>query len=166
MQPNRLGLGLAEAECLCGTLELALVSTSRSSFVASIVSIRWSKLLGAAFWGSVRLQRSSCAFGLAVAVRGLVRPGAATFPEAMFYVFMAVVLLSLSSLFLAQIPKGKACEVEVEMETPAVTGCCRTADRPRRSVSSNFIDKVALEAQRREHAARPQPLPRLPRTGL
>lgn len=45
----------------------------------------------------------------------------ATFPEAMFYVFMAVVLLSLSFLFLVQIPpgsKGEAGEEGVEVEAP------------------------------------------------
>ena len=49
-------------------------------------------------------------------------------PEAMFYVFMAVVLLSLSFLFLVQIPQGsegKAGEddvdAEVELEAPAAT---------------------------------------------
>ena len=51
----------------------------------------------------------------------------ASFPEAMFYVFMTVVLLSLSFLFLVQIPQGsegKAGEeeeeedVEVELEAP------------------------------------------------
>ncbi|KAH9062341.1 MFS general substrate transporter [Lactarius vividus] len=47
----------------------------------------------------------------------------ATFPEAMFYVFMAVVLLSLSFLFLVQIPPesdGKTEDggVEVEVEAP------------------------------------------------
>ncbi len=50
----------------------------------------------------------------------------ATFPEAMFYVFMAVVLLSLFFISLVQIPpesKGKTIEdggVEVEVEAPAV----------------------------------------------
>ncbi|KAH9170171.1 major facilitator superfamily domain-containing protein [Lactarius sanguifluus] len=49
----------------------------------------------------------------------------ATFPEAMFYVFMAVVLLSLFFLFLVQIPpesNGKTEDggVEVEVEAPAV----------------------------------------------
>ncbi|KAI9442746.1 MFS general substrate transporter [Lactarius indigo] len=49
----------------------------------------------------------------------------ATFPEAMFYVFMAVVLVSLFFLFLVQIPPGsdgKTTEgggVEVEVEAPA-----------------------------------------------
>ncbi|KAH9060380.1 MFS general substrate transporter [Lactarius deliciosus] len=48
----------------------------------------------------------------------------ATFPEAMFYVFMAVVLLSLFFLFLVQIPpelNGKTEDggVEVEVEAPA-----------------------------------------------
>ncbi|KAH8985716.1 MFS general substrate transporter [Lactarius akahatsu] len=48
----------------------------------------------------------------------------ATFPEAMFYVFMVVVLLSLSFLFLVQIPpesNGKTEDggVEVEVEAPA-----------------------------------------------
>lgn len=48
----------------------------------------------------------------------------ATFPQAMFYVFMAVILLSLSFLFLIQIPpelKGKTSEdgvLEVEVEAP------------------------------------------------
>ena len=45
----------------------------------------------------------------------------ATFPEAMFYVFMGVVLLSLSFLFFIQIPpesKGKTTE-EAEVEAPA-----------------------------------------------
>lgn len=56
----------------------------------------------------------------------------ASFPEAMFYVFMAAVLLSLSFLFLVQIPQrseGKAGEesvdvdvdVDVELEAPAAT---------------------------------------------
>jgi hypothetical protein len=50
----------------------------------------------------------------------------ATFPEAMFYVFMAVVLFSLSFLFLVQIPpgsKGKAGDegVELEVEAPVAT---------------------------------------------
>ena len=52
----------------------------------------------------------------------------ASLPEAMFYVFMAVVLLSLSFLFLVQIPQrpeGKAGEedvdVDVELEAPAAT---------------------------------------------
>ena len=54
----------------------------------------------------------------------------ASFPEAMFYVFMASVLLSLSFLFLVQIPQGsegKAGEeiadvdVDVELEAPAAT---------------------------------------------
>jgi hypothetical protein len=48
----------------------------------------------------------------------------ATLPEAMFYVFMGVVLLSLSFLFFIQIPpesKGKTTEEweEVEVEAPA-----------------------------------------------
>ena len=56
----------------------------------------------------------------------------ASFPEAMFYVFMAAVLLSLSFLFLVQIPQrseGMASEesvdvdvdVDVELEAPAAT---------------------------------------------
>ena len=52
----------------------------------------------------------------------------ATFPEAMFYVFMAVVFISLFFLFFVRIPpesKGKAAEqgveVEVELEAPAAT---------------------------------------------
>ena len=56
----------------------------------------------------------------------------ASFPEAMFYVFMAAVLLSLSFLFLVQIPQrseGMAGEesvdvdvdVDVELEAPAAT---------------------------------------------
>jgi len=49
----------------------------------------------------------------------------ATFPQAMFYVFMAVVLLSLAFLFLVRIPpelKGTPSEdggLEVEVEAPA-----------------------------------------------
>ena len=55
---------------------------------------------------------------------------AASFPEAMFYVLIAVVLLSLSFLFLVQVPQGsegKAGEEEVEvggeveLEAPAPT---------------------------------------------
>ena len=46
----------------------------------------------------------------------------ATFPEAIFYVFMGVVLLSLSFLFFIQIPpesKGKPTEEWEEVEAPA-----------------------------------------------
>ena len=58
----------------------------------------------------------------------------ASFPEAMFYVFMATVLLSLSFLFLVQIPQGSEgktgeesvdvdvdVDVDVELEAPAAT---------------------------------------------
>ena len=54
----------------------------------------------------------------------------ASFPEAMFYVFMAAVLLSLSFLFLVQIPQGSEgktgeesvdVDVDVELEAPPAT---------------------------------------------
>ncbi|KAH8997654.1 major facilitator superfamily domain-containing protein, partial [Lactarius hatsudake] len=56
----------------------------------------------------------------------------ATFPEAMFYVFMAVVLLSLSFLFLVQIPpesngKTEGGGVEVEVEAPAAAAAIISA---------------------------------------
>jgi len=58
----------------------------------------------------------------------------ATFPEAMFYVVMAVVLLSLFLIFLVQIPpelKGTAAEegAEVEVEAPAATTAVASVTR-------------------------------------
>ena len=56
----------------------------------------------------------------------------ATFPEAMFYVFMVVVFISLFFLFFVRIPpesKGMATEqgVEVEVDAPAATTAVASA---------------------------------------
>lgn len=144
-----LDLGIAKASLALHAVSFALIALSRNASMFVVASILATLAIGyAPTVQSLSLElharhggetsEAGRLFGAMSVIQALghqiIGPSlfgliyiktVATFPAAMFYVFMAVVLLSLSFLFLVQIPpesKGKATKdggVEVEVEAPA-----------------------------------------------
>jgi MFS family permease len=142
-----LDLGIAKASLALHAVSLALIAVSKNGglfFAASMLAT-----LGTGYAPVVQslslelyvrrggeMSESGRLFGAMSVIQALgtqiIGPSlfgivyiktVATFPQAMFFVFMAVVLLSLSLLFLIRIPpelRGKTSEdAEVEVEAPA-----------------------------------------------